>query len=66
MSESLENLENLDLVWGAKAIAAELNCNQRQAFWLLETKKNPAKKCGRLWVASRKQLRQFFAATEAA
>ena len=49
----------LDLLWGAAAIAAELNLkSRRQAFHLLETGALPARKIGKQWVASREKLRQ--------
>jgi hypothetical protein len=57
---SLSSLDNLDLVWGAQGIADLINVPLRQAYWLLETKKLPARKVGNLHVASREQLRQFF------
>ena len=59
----LLNIEsNLDLLWGAPAIAAELNTTTRRVFYLLETAQIPAQKVGRQWVSSRQALRQFFAA----
>jgi len=58
--------ENLDLIWGAKEIAAALRCNERKAWYLLAKGKLPAKKVGKTWVVSREQLRQFFTASSAA
>jgi hypothetical protein len=52
--------ENLDLIWGAKGIAAVIKRTEREASYMLATKKLPAKKVGALWVASREELRQFF------
>jgi hypothetical protein len=46
-----------DLIWGAKAIAAELNQSERQTFHLLERGLLPAGKVGEKWVGSRKTLR---------
>jgi hypothetical protein len=46
-----------DLIWGAKAIAAELNQSERQTFHLLERGLLPAGKVGEKWVGSRKALR---------
>ena len=45
-----------DLVWGAIAIAATLNINKRQAFFLLEKKRIPARKIGGRWCASRAKI----------
>ena len=52
--------KNLDLIWGAKEIAAVIKRDERRTSYLLATKKLPAKKVGNLWVASREELRQFF------
>jgi hypothetical protein len=51
----------LELIWGVKAIAAELNISERRAFYLLENRRLPAKKEGHLWVSSRPALRRHFA-----
>lgn len=51
----------LDLIWGAKAIAKEMNAPERRVYYMLERRKIPAKKIGTLWVASRKGLRAHFA-----
>lgn len=54
--------QGLGLVWGAAAIARELNLkNERQAFYILESGLLPAKKVGRQWVTSRDTLRAYFA-----
>ena len=66
MENKFEILNDLDLVWGAKNIAALIGCNTREAYWRLETKGVPAKKVGKLWVASREELRQFFSNSAAA
>jgi hypothetical protein len=50
----------LDLVWGSREIAKEINRNQRQTFYLLETGGIPARKVGKIWVADRGQLRKRF------
>ncbi len=55
----------LDLIWGAKEIALVINCDERKTSNLLATKKIPAKKVGKLWVASREELRQFFVCSAA-
>ena len=47
---------------GVAAIAVAINRPERQTTYLLETKRLPAGKSGRLWVASRRKLRQHFEA----
>ena len=49
-----------DLLWGGRAIAAELGIKTRKAFYLLDTGAIPARKINGLWVASRRQLRAHF------
>lgn len=51
----------VDLVWGAKAIAAEIRVPVRKAFYLLSKKLIPGRKVGRDWVADRQALRDYFA-----
>lgn len=51
---------DLDLVWGGRDIAKEINRNQRQTFYLLETGAIPARKVGKIWVADRRELRRRF------
>jgi hypothetical protein len=53
---------DLDLIWGADAIARVLNLNTKQAFYALESGKLPARKVGKRWVAERGRLREFFVA----
>ncbi len=50
-----------DLLWGADAIAAELNLTRSQTFHQLETGRLPARKHAGKWVASRMGLRRYFA-----
>jgi hypothetical protein len=51
----------LGLVWGAKAIGAEINRSPRQAFHLLETGAiRCARKVNNLWCAPRSGLRAEF------
>jgi hypothetical protein len=50
-----------DLIWGVKAIAAELDRTERQTYHLLTTGQLPAQLVGGRWVASRSGLRQRFA-----
>jgi hypothetical protein len=55
-----------DLLVGAKAIADELGIEERQAFHGLTRGNIPARKMGRLWVASRSRLRAHFTGADAA
>ena len=50
----------LDLVWGAELIGAELNISTRTAFYLLERGEIPAQKIGRRWCTTRGALRRRF------
>ncbi len=53
--------ENLDLIWGAKAIAKALGVTERACYHMLEAGALPARQVGSRWVASRKALEAFFA-----
>lgn len=54
-------MTDLDLIWGAKALAKVLGVTERQAFHMLEAGDLPgAKQIGRRWVVSRKALERFF------
>ena len=63
----MPNTEELDLIWGAADIARALNLkSERQAFHMLASGELPAaRKVGRLWVVSRKKLREHFEGVEA-
>jgi hypothetical protein len=51
--------DRIDLIWGAKAIGAALNLDERQAFYQLESGRIPgARKWGRKWSASGAVLRR--------
>jgi hypothetical protein len=54
-----------DLLWGYPSIAKELRKTTRQAVHLVETGMIPTGKIGNRVVASRKRLREFFAAATA-
>lgn len=54
------------MLWGAARIAEALNINVRQAHYLLEQGRLPAKKIGRRWVASRQALLSAMLSVEAA
>ena len=45
-----------DVVWGADEIAAVVNRKRRPTYHMLENGLLPARKVGRLWVASRRKL----------
>lgn len=58
---------DLDLVWGAAAIAALIGKTTRATFHMLEAGQIPgAKKIGAQWVISRRVLRDFFEGSAAA
>lgn len=50
----------LDLVWGAKAIGELIGRTPQQAYHMMATGKIPAKHIGNRWVVSRKVLIRFF------
>ena len=51
----------LDLVWGAAAIAALMGCTERKVFHMLEAGEIPcARQIGRRWVVSRRKLLELF------
>jgi len=52
--------QKLDLIWGAEAIAAELNIPVRRVWTLLAARRIPARKIGKLWVIDRRVLARFF------
>jgi hypothetical protein len=58
--EGVPGLEG-DLIWGADAIAKELNLSARQAYHQLESGRLPARKQSGRWVASRTGFRRYFA-----
>ena len=49
-----------DLLWGVAAIAKHLNREERRVSYQLDRGMLPAGKQGRLWVASKKKLAQYF------
>ena len=49
-----------DLLWGVAAIAGAINRPERQTSYMLERGLIPAGKSGRLWVGSRRKLREHF------
>ncbi len=53
-------LETLDLVWGAKAIAKILGVTDRAVFHMLAKGELPARQVGQRWVASRRKLVEHF------
>ncbi|RWL87719.1 MAG: DNA-binding protein [Mesorhizobium sp.] len=60
----MNSTKDLELVWGAEAIALVIGAKPRQTFHLLETGQIPAKKVGGRWVAERGQLARFFLSDE--
>ena len=52
-------IDEIDLIWGAKAIGARLNLDEQQAFRQLEAGRIPgARKWGRKWAVSGVVLRR--------
>jgi hypothetical protein len=51
---------DLDLIWTAEGIAAELNLPTRSTIHLLQTGKIPACKIARKWVVERGRLKELF------
>jgi hypothetical protein len=49
--------EGLGLLWGADAIGKFLGINRRRTFYLLQSKRIPARKLGATWVATREPPR---------
>jgi hypothetical protein len=49
-----------DCLKGVRAIADELGETPRRTYYLLENKAIPAGKLGRMWVASRRRLREHY------
>ncbi len=49
-----------DVLWGAEAIGSEIRRSARQTFHMLERGLLPAQKVGRLWCATRGDLRRRF------
>ena len=54
----------LDLIWGARAIAAVINKPVKATYHLLEQRAIPARRIGKQWVISRQRLRDHFDVTE--
>jgi hypothetical protein len=61
-SRTLSAPNELDVLWGASAIAKAIGRNKRIVFYLLEHGKIPANKIGGRWCISRAQLADFFKA----
>lgn len=52
--------DDLDIVWGAKAIAAIIGRSPVDTFYLLKNRHIPARRIGERWCASRRKLREHF------
>ncbi|WP_234907698.1 DNA-binding protein [Rhizobium rhizogenes] len=55
----------MELVWGAEAIAKLIGRSKRATFYMLDNGELPAKKVGGRWVAERRKLIAFFMETAA-
>jgi hypothetical protein len=56
--------DEAEVLWGASAIAEAINANVRQTYYLLETRRIPARKVGKVWTATRSRLHKFFQESE--
>ena len=45
-------------LWGARAIGAEIDRTERQAFYMLESGHLPGTKVGKTWVSTPRKLRE--------
>lgn len=54
-----ENKTPSHVLWGATAIAKEINRNRRQTFCLLESGQLPARKAGRTWFITKSALKAW-------
>jgi hypothetical protein len=55
--------KNLDVLWGAKQIGRYIGKNPRAAVHLLEKGRLPARKVGKIWTSTRKELEATFNST---
>jgi hypothetical protein len=55
MTQSSIDLNDVP-IWGAREIGAVLNRSERKTYYMLEAGLLPAKKIGKTWVSSRRQL----------
>lgn len=60
MPDKGEQVQNIDLVWGATEIAKVIGRSARSTFHMLEKGELPARKVGSRWVADRRNLIDFF------
>jgi hypothetical protein len=52
-----DTIDSKDIIWGARAIGAEINLTKEQTKYLLETGRLPATKIGARWVSTRQRIR---------
>jgi hypothetical protein len=57
--------DQLDLLWGARAIAAFLDTTERKVWYYADRGYLPVRRQGRLIIARKSELRKHFAAAEA-
>jgi hypothetical protein len=65
MADDEWHSQDLDLLWGCRAIAKEIDRNERETYHMLESGMLPVKKVGGRWAADRSVLRKFFRSTMA-
>jgi hypothetical protein len=54
-----------DLLWGAAAVGREIGVDEKRAFYLLGNRLIPGRKIGKIWVASRGELRAALCGADA-
>lgn len=58
--------DDLQVIWGTKAIGAVINRTERQTYYLLTTGKIPGRKIGEQWTTTRGELRKALAGADVA
>lgn len=51
---------DLEILWGAAAIAREIDRSERQTYHMLEAGELPARKIANRWCCTRRALRRLF------
>jgi hypothetical protein len=60
MQHENQQADQLDIIWGAKAIGEFIGLNEREVCYQADRSLLPVKRQGRLLVASRRKLREHF------
>jgi hypothetical protein len=59
---TMNNNDDIDILWGAEAIGKALGISGRRAHYLIEKRELPVKRIGGRWCITRARLREFFEA----